>query len=116
MPTRLIFRCQFCAAAPDETTQRTLEQQLRELLFGEYLEVPPGRWLAWHGRGPLGPVRYACPEHRGDLVAYLREHYGTIAPHPWKRPPYPITGRTADTERAIRAGGLSGMPKWGWQR
>jgi hypothetical protein len=46
-------------------------------------------------------------------VAYLREHYGTVAPHPWKRPPYATSGRTGDTERAIAQGGLSSMPKWG---
>jgi hypothetical protein len=78
MPTRLIFRCEFCAAAPDPATQLTLERQLRELSFGAYLE-----------------------------------HYGTVAPHPWKMPPYPTSVRSPDTERAIRHGGLSAMPKWG---
>jgi hypothetical protein len=114
MPTRVIFRCEFCSCSPsDPLTQLALERSLRELAFGQYVEIPPGRWLAWHGGGPLGPRRYACSSHRGDLVAWLREHYGTIAPNPWKRPPYPTTVRTADTEKAIRAGGLSGMPKWG---
>jgi len=116
MPSRVIFRCQFCNTPPDSETQLTLERQLRELVFGEYLDAPPGRWLAWHGRGPLGPTRYACAAHRGELTAYVREHYGTVAPHPWKRPPYPTTLRSADTERAIRQGGLSSMPKWGYQR
>jgi hypothetical protein len=116
MPSRVIFRCQFCDAVPDEETQRGLERQLRELAFGAYLDVPPGRWLAWHGRGPLGPTRYACPAHRGDLTAYLREHYGTIAPNPWKMPPYPTTLHSADTERAIGQGALSPIPKWGYQR
>lgn len=113
MPSRVIFRCEFCEALPDDQTQRTLEHGLRELAFGQYLDVPPGRWLAWLGGGPLGPRRYACAAHRGELTAYLREHYGTIAPHPWKRPPYPMTARSADTDRAIRHGGLSSMPKWG---
>jgi hypothetical protein len=113
MPTRVIFSCEFCTTAPDAQTQKTLEHQLRELAFGQYVEILPGRWLVWHGRGPLGPRRYACAEHRGELTAYLREHYGTVAPHPWKRPPYPTTVRTRDTERAIRQGGLSPMPKWG---
>jgi len=116
MPCRVIFRCQFCDAMPDPETQLTLEHQLRELVFGEYLDAPPGRWLAWHGRGPLGPVRYACAAHRGELTGYVREHYGTVAPHPWKRPPYPTTLRSADTELAISHGGLSPMPKWGYQR
>jgi hypothetical protein len=113
MSTRVIFRCDFCPSAPDPRTQLALEGQLRELAFGEYVDIEPGRWLVWHGGGPLGPRRYACAAHRGDLTAYLREHYGTIAPNPWKRPPYPTTKRTDDTERAIRHGGLSGMPKWG---
>ena len=102
MPVRVIFRCQFCAAVPDPQTQRSLEGQLRELVCGEYLDALPGRWLVWHGRGPFGPIRYACPDHRGDLTAYLREHYGSIGWHPWKMPPYPMTRRSRDTERAMR--------------
>jgi hypothetical protein len=113
MPTRVVFRCDLCQTLPDPLTQLALERQIRELAFGEYLEVPPGGWLAWLGGGPLGPRRYACSAHRGELTAYLREHYGTIAPNPWKRPPYPTTRRSADTERAIRNGGLSPIPKWG---
>ncbi len=113
MATRLIFRCEFCRAAPDSETQRTLEHGLRELAFGQYLEVPPGGWLTWLGGGPLGPRRYACKTHRGELTAYLREHYGTIASSPWKMPPYPVSARTRDTERAIRQRGLSPIPKWG---
>jgi hypothetical protein len=113
MPVRVIFRCDVCGATPDPKTQRWLEHQLRELVFGEYLEVPPAGWLAWQGGGPLGPRRYACPRHRGELTAYLREHYGTIAPHPWARPPYPITRRSPDTERAIRHGGVGARSKWG---
>lgn len=113
LPTRIIFRCQFCTTVPDEETQLTLEHGLRELIFGEYLDVPPGGWLTWHGGGPLGPRRYACKQHRGELTAYLREHYGTIAPNPWAMGPYPITRRSPDTEKAIRHGGLSSIPKWG---
>jgi hypothetical protein len=113
VPTHVIFRCEFCDARPDPETQASLVGQLRELAFGEYVDILPGRWLVWHGNGPLGPRRYACLAHRGELTAYVREHYGTIAPHPWKRPPYPQTARSADTERAIRNGGLSPMPKWG---
>ncbi|MDQ3849276.1 MAG: hypothetical protein M3296_01490 [Actinomycetota bacterium] len=112
MPVRVIFRCQFCDAQPDPLTQLSLESQLQELVFGQYLDAPPGPWLVWHGRGIYGPVRYACPEHRGDLTAHLRHHYGTIGWHPWKRPPYPTTMRSADTERAVKAGGKSTAPKW----
>jgi hypothetical protein len=113
MPVRVRFRCQFCDNAPDPETQLGLEHGLRELVFGEYLDVLPARWLVWHGRGPLGPTRYACADHRGDLVAYVREHYGTIARHPWKMPPYETSHRSSDTEVAIARGGLSSMPKWG---
>ena len=112
MPVRLRFRCQFCSAEPDAQTQRSLERGLRELAFGEYVDALPGRWLVWHGRGPLGPNRYACGDHRGELVAYVREHYGTIAWHPWKMP-YATTRRSRDTDLAIARGGLSSMPKWG---
>lgn len=113
VPARVVFRCEFCDQRPDPMTQLTLERQLRELAFGAYVNAPPGRWLVWHGRGPLGPRRYACEAHRGELVAFVREHYGTIAPHPWKRPPYPDSVLTADTERAIRQGALASQPKWG---
>jgi hypothetical protein len=115
MAVRVIFRCQYCSAVPDPETQRSLEGQLREMLCGEYLDALPGRWLVWHGHGPFGPNRYACAEHRGDLTAYLREHYGTLGWHPWKRPPYATTRRSPDTERALRVGGMSSMPKWGRQ-
>lgn len=113
MPVRVIFRCQFCDEQPDGPTQRRLERQLRELSFGAYLDAPPQRWLSWLGGGPLGPRRYACARHRGELTAYVREHYGSLAPHPWKMGPYPSSARTADTERAIARGALSSMPKWG---
>ena len=99
---RVIFRCQFCDAVPEAATQLNLEHSLREFAFGQYLDALPGRWLVWHGHGLLGPVRYACADHRGDLTAFLRENYGTIAPHPWKRPPYPTSVRTAGTDRALR--------------
>ena len=116
MSVNLIFRCDICGAQPERRTQTALERSLRELGFGEYLHIPVGRWLVWLGGGPLGPRRYACSAHRGELTADLREHYGTIAPHPWKMPPYPTSRRSADTERAIHQGALSPMPKWGYQR
>jgi hypothetical protein len=112
MPVQVVFRCDICGALPDRITQSALERSLRELGFGEYLDINPGRWLLWLGGGPLGRRRYACAEHRGELTADVREHYGTIASHPWKRPPYPTTLRSADTERAIRAGGLSARSRW----
>jgi len=102
MPVKLIFRCQFCDAVPDRETQRSLEGQVREMLYGEYLDMLPGRWLIWHGHGPLGPNRYACSGHRGDLTAYLREHYGCVSQKPWKRPPYPSTLHSRGSDRAFR--------------
>jgi hypothetical protein len=114
MPVRIIFRCEFCEARPDPLTQLSLERQLRELGFGLYLDAAPGRWLVWLGGGPLGPRRYACADHRGELTADLREHYGSIAPNPWKRPPYPTTVRSADTERAIANGGLAPRANMGF--
>jgi hypothetical protein len=102
MPVRVVFRCQFCDAVPDAETQRSLEGQVRELLFGEYLDMLPGRWLVWTGHGYLGPKRYACAEHRGDLTADVREAYGTLSKSPWKRPPYPTTLRSRGSDRAFR--------------
>jgi hypothetical protein len=100
VPVRFIFRCQFCDAQPDPLTQLRLQGAMREFVWGAYQNALPGRWLIWHGRGLYGPARYACPEHRGDLVAYLREHYGTIGFHPWKRPPYPNSLESSDTDHA----------------
>jgi hypothetical protein len=88
VPVKAIFRCQFCDAAPDAPTHTNLVRQLRAELFGEYIDAAPSNWLTWTGHGPFGPVRYACPRHRGQLVSYLRIHYGAIGPHPWKRGPY----------------------------
>jgi len=102
MSVRYIFRCQFCAAQPDPLTQLSLQATIRECTWGAYQNALPGRWLVWHGKGLYGPTRYACEEHRGDLVAYLREHYGTIGFHPWKRPPYPSSLASGDTDHAWR--------------
>lgn len=114
MPVRLVFRCQFCTRQPDPLTQISLEKSVPEMIWGAYEDAMPEKWLIWHGRGLYGPARYACPEHRGDLVAFLRHNYGTIGWHPWKRPPYPVDLRNPDKDRAIAAGGRSAMPKWGY--
>jgi hypothetical protein len=79
-------------------------------MFGEYLDAFPGRWLVWNGGGPLGPRRYACREHRGDLVAYLRYHYATVAAQVWKMPPY--QARWPDEKRP-HMGGSMGIIKFG---
>ena len=100
MAVHFIFRCQFCDAQADPLTQLSLMKAMRERTWGAYQDALPGRWLIFHGGGLYGPPRHACAEHRGDLVAYLREHYGTIGFHPWKRPPYPSSLATGDTERA----------------
>jgi hypothetical protein len=94
------FRCQFCDREPDALTQLSLESQMQEMLWGQYLDMWPERWLVWTGRGFYGPRRYACPDHRGDLTAELRNHYGTLGAHPWKMGPYPTTMRTDETDRA----------------
>jgi len=114
MSVKLIFRCQFCSAQPDPLTQVSLESTVRRVVWGQYLDAMPGKWLVWHGRGLYGPPRYACPVHRGDLTAYLREHYGTVGWHPWKRPPYPTSVQNDDMEKAAKVGGMSAMPKWGY--
>lgn len=115
MPARLIFRCEICKTTPDLETQESLEAQLQELLFGTYLDAEPANWLVWHGGGLYGQTRYACSEHRGELKAKLREHYGTIGPHPWAMGPHPVRfyrrGRQRIRER-LGPGALSN-PKWG---
>lgn len=114
MSVRFIFRCQFCDKQPDPLTHLSLTTAMRESTWGAYQDALPGRWLMFHGRGLYGPVRYACAEHRGDLVVHLREHYGTVGFHVWKRPPYP---RASPTPTPItpgsqpRAAKADGAPK-----
>ena len=97
----VIFRCEICSARPDPETQVALERQLLDLRHGEYVDADPGRWLTWHGRGVYGPTRYACGEHRGELKALIREHYGTLGWHPWAMGPHPWAGRRG-TDKARR--------------
>ena len=89
MPVKPLFRCQFCDERPDGETQRELECQLPDAYYGRYVDANPGRWLVWHGHGLLGPTRYACGHHRGELTAYLRHHYGALGSQAWKMGPYP---------------------------
>lgn len=90
MPSKVLFKCEFCGVRPDDETQKGLEAQLQELLFGTYLDIDPTNWLVWHGGGLYGHTRYACGDHRGELKANLREHYGTVGPHPWAMGPHPV--------------------------
>lgn len=85
MPVRVVFRCEFCDDSPDADTQVSLEAQMQELRCGEYIDATPGNWLVWHGRGPYGPNRYACPAHRVALRELLRRLYGTLGWHPHAR-------------------------------
>ena len=110
MSVRLIFRCQFCDRQPDPLTQISLEKSVPEMIWGAYEDAMPAKWLIWHGRGLYGPARYACPDHRGDLVAYLRHNYGTIGWHPWKRPPYATKVTTDGRERPVTIGRPSTSP------
>jgi len=96
VPVTVVFRCEICGARPDLETQVALERQLLDLRHGEYVDArpsPPAPWLTWHGRGIYGPVRYACGEHRGELKAAVRAHYGTLGWHPWAEGPHPWAGR-----------------------
>lgn len=112
MPVKLIFTCQFCGCRPEPETQKALERQVQDVYFGRYVDAGPDRWLIWHGRGPLGPMRYACGLHRGELTAYLRHHYGSVAPMPWNTGPYPRPlpgGGTVKRAQLGRLGGGSGF-------
>ena len=95
----MVFRCEICGASPDAETYEALRRQMLDLRHGEYVDAEPGRWLTWHGRGLYGRTRYACGDHRGELKAELREHYGTLGPHPWAKGPHPWAGRRG-TDRA----------------
>jgi hypothetical protein len=110
MPVRLVFRCELCGAVAGEETSRNLEHELLDPRYGEYVDAEPGHWLIWHGRGLYGSMRFSCGEHRGDLKAYLREHYGTLGQHPWEIGSRP-GGREIDYARARRVARASG-PKW----
>jgi hypothetical protein len=112
MPVHVVFRCEVCGARPDPETQAALEQQLQDVRFGEYVDAEPGHWLVWHGRGLYGAIRYACGEHRGELKADLREHYGTVGPHPWRKGPHPwrFPKGTDKARRLLRGGGSSISP------
>ena len=107
---RLIFRCETCGRTPEEPTRRALARELLDPRFGEYVDAEPEHWLIWHGRGLYGATLFACPEHRGELKAYLREHYGTIGRHPWAMVSQPGQ-REIDFARARRVARASG-PKW----
>jgi hypothetical protein len=111
MAVRLIFRCEICSASPDPLTQASLERQLLHYRFGEYDDAGPGGWLVWHGRGLYGRTMYACREHRGELKAFLREHYGTVGPHPWSMKTYPSL--SAPDAGAARRRARTTTPKWG---
>ena len=47
----VVYRCDVCGCAPDPETYAQLVRQLLDLRHGEYVDVEPGRWLIWHGRG-----------------------------------------------------------------
>jgi hypothetical protein len=101
VPVKLIFRCEVCGGTAAQETREALEHELLDPRFGEYVDAEPGHWLIWHGHGLYGATRYACGEHRGELKADLREHYGTIGRHPWAMTSQPGR-REIDFERARR--------------
>ena len=102
MPIRMIYRCKFCDAVPDVATQEGIEFSMAHPVFGEFRDASPARWLLWFGKGLYGTSLVACPEHRGELVAYLRETYGTVGWHPWKMGPYQSTWEKRGNDPAVR--------------
>ena len=104
------------SATFDRTSRRreASKRSSREILSAQYLDAEPGHWIVWSGGGIFGRTRYACAEHRGDLVAHLRKHYGNIGWQPWAKGPYKRFVKTGDPARArkqrrmaeARGGGL----------
>lgn len=117
MSCRLIFRCEFCDARPDEETEAGLVESLSLLMFGTYADIEPGNWLVWHGRGIYGPARYACALHREALKEHLRKHYGTLGPHPHAQGPHPVGMLRRETsEQMRRRRALMSYRKWSASR
>lgn len=76
MAVKVVFRCEHCDVGPDRSTQRTLERQLRDRTLGRLLDAQPGNWLIWTAGGPFGARRYACADHREQLIGYVERHHG----------------------------------------
>lgn len=89
MSIRLLFKCEICAAAPDKLTQGSIERQLLNARFGQWVDAYPEKWLIWSGNGIYGATLYACGQHRGELKSFIREHYGAIGWHPWSMESHP---------------------------
>ena len=113
MPVRMVFRCGYCDAVPDTVTQEGMQFAMANPVFGEFRDASPERWLVWYGKGLYGPARFACPDHRGDLVADLRETYGTVGWHPWKMGPYQPTWERRGNKPTPRRVGVP-RPRAGW--
>ena len=94
MSYRLIFKCEVCGGCPDHLTQGSIERQLLNARFGEWVDAYPEKWLIWSGNGIYGATLYACGEHRGELKSFVREHYGAIGWHPWSMRTYPCQAPT----------------------
>ena|SRR5436190_3058369 len=76
MGVKVVFRCEQCDVRPDRSTQLTLERQLRDRTIGRYVDAQPGNWLIWTAGGAFGTRRYACAEHRAELVGFVKRHHG----------------------------------------
>jgi hypothetical protein len=80
-----VFRSHFRGLAPDPELEHSLTGQPQALGFREYVDASPGDWQVWPGRGPYGPTRYACTEHRVGRRDFVRRRYGVIGWHPHAR-------------------------------
>jgi len=109
MPIRYRFHCDVCGCLADEPTRDAIGAAMREDLFGELIDAMPGKWLVWHAGGLLGPRRYACPEHRKQLLKSIRFHYAYAGEQwVWKRPPFPQRW----PPDPIQADGTLIVPEW----
>jgi len=90
VPVKYWFQCDICGIVPDDATRAAIGASTRMDSMGELIDAMPGKWLVWHAGGLLGPRRYACPEHRKELLRRIRYHYAyTGEQWVWKKPPYP---------------------------
>ena len=107
MGVKILFGCEHCQARPDRAMQRALERRLRDGLVGRFLDAQPGGWLIWTAGGPFGSRRYACDEHRAELVEWVRMHHGSRGAGTRNVEPLQVRGGVDRRSRGKRSAALT---------